>query len=133
METAFRKQRNQRSLLSLSAVFFDLDNTLVETRKADNQTCRKVREATPLTLKILPLPPPLPPSRVSLSAIFPPNRIKSLNLICCCERSRERVLFARIRALLHASRTISLPRRLFTYLPTYVCIRIVTRRKNRSR
>lgn len=45
MATAFRKQHNHQFLSSLSAIFFDLDNTLVETRKADNQTCRKVQKA----------------------------------------------------------------------------------------
>lgn len=49
METVFRERRGSRSLSSSaspspSTVFFDLDNTLVETRRADSQTCRKVRE-----------------------------------------------------------------------------------------
>lgn len=46
METGLRKLRNSQSFspsVSLRAVFFDLDNTLVETRKADGQACRKVR------------------------------------------------------------------------------------------
>ncbi|PBC26585.1 neurochondrin [Apis cerana cerana] len=30
------------SNITISAVFFDLDNTLIETRKGDNQTCRKI-------------------------------------------------------------------------------------------
>lgn len=32
------------SNLAINAVFFDLDNTLIETRKGDNQTCRKLAE-----------------------------------------------------------------------------------------
>ncbi|CAL7951204.1 unnamed protein product [Xylocopa violacea] len=32
------------SNITISAVFFDLDNTLIETRKGDNQTCRKLAE-----------------------------------------------------------------------------------------
>ncbi|KAF7389183.1 N-acylneuraminate-9-phosphatase [Vespula maculifrons] len=28
-------------LAGINAVFFDLDNTLIETRKADSRTCRK--------------------------------------------------------------------------------------------
>ncbi|KAF7391665.1 hypothetical protein HZH68_011208 [Vespula germanica] len=30
-------------LAGINAVFFDLDNTLIETRKADSRTCRKYR------------------------------------------------------------------------------------------
>lgn len=41
MAVSFRKQ-SLLSRVSPAAIFFDLDNTLVETRKADNQTCRKV-------------------------------------------------------------------------------------------
>lgn len=72
MATAFRKQHYQQSLSSLSAIFFDLDNTLVETRKADNQTCRKVQEKRTSNLKSLsPLPSfQSPPSRDSLSTFF---------------------------------------------------------------
>ncbi|KAM0737489.1 hypothetical protein ACS0PU_000582 [Formica fusca] len=44
MDTLFRRQHNQQSFLSLSAIFFDLDNTLVETRKVDNQACRKITD-----------------------------------------------------------------------------------------
>ncbi|XP_017788634.1 PREDICTED: N-acylneuraminate-9-phosphatase [Habropoda laboriosa] len=32
------------SNITISAVFFDLDNTLIETRKGDNHTCRKLAE-----------------------------------------------------------------------------------------
>jgi len=52
MEASFRERCNSRSLssrASLSAIFFDLDNTLVETRRADSQACRKVREDCVLT------------------------------------------------------------------------------------
>ncbi|KAL6425556.1 hypothetical protein ACFW04_009599 [Cataglyphis niger] len=40
----FRRQHNQHFFSSLNAIFFDLDNTLVETRKADSQACRKLAE-----------------------------------------------------------------------------------------
>lgn len=39
----FHKKPLCSSIVSVSAVFFDLDNTLIETRKGDNQACRKVR------------------------------------------------------------------------------------------
>ncbi|KAL0110579.1 hypothetical protein PUN28_013873 [Cardiocondyla obscurior] len=50
MEAAFRERHGSRSFASSSAsprpsaIFFDLDNTLVETRRADSQTCRKLTE-----------------------------------------------------------------------------------------
>ncbi|KAI4501495.1 hypothetical protein M0802_003372 [Mischocyttarus mexicanus] len=35
------KEKNFR-LADINAVFFDLDNTVIETRKADSRTCRKI-------------------------------------------------------------------------------------------
>lgn len=55
MAIAFRKQSLLSSVHPV-AVFFDLDNTLVETRKADNQTCRKVCKAHFLTRVLTPDP-----------------------------------------------------------------------------
>ena len=40
----FHKKPLCSSIVSVSAVFFDLDNTLIETRKGDNQACRKLAE-----------------------------------------------------------------------------------------
>ncbi|XP_054010615.1 N-acylneuraminate-9-phosphatase [Hylaeus anthracinus] len=40
----FRKKHLCSSNVAVSAVFFDLDNTLIETRKGDNQTCRKLAD-----------------------------------------------------------------------------------------
>nr|XP_033324048.1 N-acylneuraminate-9-phosphatase-like [Megalopta genalis] len=40
----FHKKHLCSSNLSINAVFFDLDNTLIKTRNGDNQTCRKLAE-----------------------------------------------------------------------------------------
>ncbi|XP_076233738.1 N-acylneuraminate-9-phosphatase [Calliopsis andreniformis] len=40
----FHKKHFRSCNGTVSAVFFDLDNTLIETRKADNQACRKLAE-----------------------------------------------------------------------------------------
>lgn len=49
MAAVFRKKHHPcpsggNAVSAVTAVFFDLDNTLVETRKADSQTCRKLAE-----------------------------------------------------------------------------------------
>lgn len=105
MATAFRKQHYQQSLSSLSAIFFDLDNTLVETRKVDNQTCRKVQEKRTSNLKSLsPLPSFQSPQVVIRSRHFFLANKKILllrnNATCVYRVFADRVLYTS-RALSH--------------------------------
>ena len=43
MENQLKKSCDQVLARRVDAIFFDLDNTLVETRRADEQTCKEVR------------------------------------------------------------------------------------------